>query len=186
MLVIYTESGQIIIMKLEMLFHRESILLINVRPEKYHEITREIFRTMSKSGGYWIYVTVNKPISALKESFVRKKLDLSGIFFIDMSSGPGIKKDANCLYLGDPHDLTSVSIAIDQAIGSMKGRKFVVFDSVNTLLNYNNESVVIRFMHSITGKMRAESARAVILSVGNMKETVASQLTQFCDQSVSI
>ena len=103
-----------------------------------------------------------------------------------MASSSGAKKDTNCLYLGDPHDLTSVSIAIDQAIGSMKGEKFIVFDSVNTLLNYNNESVVIRFMHSMTAKMRSENARAVILSVDGMNEKISSQLSQFCDKSIEV
>lgn len=164
----------------------ERILLVDVKPSKYSDVTRDIFSIMSKSGGYWIYVTINKPFSAIRDSFIRKKIDISGIFFIDMASSSGAKKDANCLYLGDPHDLTSVSIAIDQAIGSMKGEKFIVFDSVNTLLNYNNESVVIRFMHSMTAKMRAEGARAVILSVGSVNEKVSAQLTQFCDKCVSV
>lgn len=170
----------------KLLKSREKILLVGVKPSKYADVTKKIFTAMSRSGGCWIYVTINRPFSAIQDSFIRKKIDISGIFFIDMSSGSGAKKDANCLYLGDPHDLTSVSIAIDQAIGSMKGEKFVVFDSVNTLLNYNNEAMVIRFMHSIAGKMRAEGARAVILSVGNLNEKITSQLAQFCDQCVSV
>ncbi|HLC77117.1 MAG TPA: hypothetical protein VJH04_02840 [archaeon] len=164
----------------------ERILLVDVKPSKYSNVTKDIFSIMSKSGGYWIYVTINKPFSALRDSFIRKKIDMEGIFFIDMASSSGAKKDANCLYLGDPHDLTSVSIAIDQAIGSMKGEKFIVFDSVNTLLNYNNESMVIRFMHSTTAKIRAENVRAVILSVGSMDEKISSQLAQFCDKSVKL
>src|SRR3989338_5415735 len=168
----------------KMLKSDEKILLVGVKPSRYSDVTKEIFRIMSKSGGYWIYVTVNKPFSAIKDSFIRKKIDVSGIFFIDMTSSSGAKKESNCLYLGDPHDLTSVSIAIDQAISSMKGEKFIVFDSVNTLLNYNNESMVIRFMHSMTGKMREARSRAVILSVGGVDERISSQLTQFCDKSI--
>lgn len=164
----------------------DRILLVDVKPSNYSDVTKEIFSLISKTGGYWIYVTVNKPFSAIRDSFIRRKIDISGIFFIDMASSSGAKKDTNCLYLGDPHDLTSVSIAIDQAIGSMKGEKFIVFDSVNTLLNYNNESVVIRFMHAMTARMRAEQARAVILTVGNMNEKMSSQLTQFCDKSISL
>lgn len=169
-----------------MLKSHDRILLVDVKPSKYSDVTKDIFSIMSKSGGYWIYVTINKPFSAIRDSFIKRKIDISGIFFIDMASSSGVKKDTNCLYLGDPHDLTSVSIAIDQAIGSMKGEKFIVFDSVNTLLNYNNESVVIRFMHSMTAKMRAEEARAVILSVGKVDEGMYSQLTQFCDKSVTL
>lgn len=170
----------------KLLKSHEKILLVNVKPSNYSKTTKDIFQMIAKNGGCWIYVTVNKPFSAIKDSFIRKKIDVSGIFFIDMTSSSGAKKDANCLYLGDPHDLTSVSIAIDQAIGSMKGEKFIVFDSVNTLLNYNNESVIIRFMHSMTAKMRAENARAVILSVGSMNENISSQLTQFCDKCIEV
>ena len=170
----------------KLLKSNEKILLVDVQPSKYSNVTKDIFSIMSKSGGYWIYVTINKPFSAIRDSFIRRKIDMSSIFFIDMASSSGAKKEANCLYLGDPHDLTSVSIAIDQAIGSIKGDKFIVFDSVNTLLNYNNESMVIRFMHSMTAKMRAENARAVILSVGSINEKISSQLAQFCDKSVKL
>lgn len=164
----------------------DRILLVNISPSKYSDITKEIFHIMSKSGGYWIYVSVNKPFVALKDSFIRNKIDIGGIFFIDMTSKPvgGIKKDANCLYLGDPHDLTSVSIAIDQAVTSIKAKnKFIVFDTVNTLLNYNNESMVIRFMHSLIGKMRLWGAKGILLSV-DMDDRITAQLSQFCDKRI--
>lgn len=167
-------------------FDENRVLLLAVNPEKYHLITRDIFGIMSKSGGYWIYVTVNKPFVVLKDSFIRDKLDIGGIFFIDMTSKPagGIKKDANCLYLGDPHDLTSVSIAIDQAVASIKVKnKFILFDTVNTLLNYNNESMVIRFMHSLIGKMRLWGVKGILLSVG-MDDRITAQLSQFCDKCI--
>lgn len=167
--------------------HESNIVLANVTTEKYQKTTTEILRVVSRQGGYWIYVTVNKPFAALKDRMLKDKIDISGVFFIDMAAGPsGINRDSNCLYLGNPRDLTSVSIAIDQAIYSMKHKKIVVFDSVNTLLNYNNETIVIRFLHALVGKMRMRNAKLILLWVGSPKENIISQLAQFCDKSVAV
>ena len=164
----------------------EKVLLVMSSSQKYSETAISITKMLSKSS-CGVYVSVNKPFETLKESFSRNKININSIFFIDMvTKTKDARKDSNCLYLGNPGDLTSVSIAIDQVLSSMKGEKFVIFDTINTLLNYNNESMVIRFMHSLIGKIRSENARGVLISVGSLKENIASQLTQFCDKNIVV
>jgi len=164
----------------------EKILLVMTNSANYAETATNLTKLFSKSGS-GIYVSVNKPFETLKQSFIRNKIKVNSIFFIDMVTKTNdARKDSNCLYLGNPGDLTSVSIAIDQVLSSIEGEKFVIFDTINTLLNYNNESMVIRFMHALVSKIRNENARGILLSVGNLKEGMESQLTQFCDKNITV
>lgn len=169
-------------MDLQKQLSQDSVVLISINPQKYGKTANNVARIVSRSGP-GVYVTVNKPFAALKDGFAKNGINPRAMFFIDMVARPfETKTETNCLYIG-PDDLTGVSIAIDHAISAIQGKKFVVFDTVNTLLNYNNEFVVIRFIHSLTGKMRRWNAKGILLSVG-MDAKITAQLSQFCDKCI--
>ena len=72
---------------------------------------------------------------------------------------------------------------MDQAVTSLPGsEKFLFFDSLNTLLLYNEVRTVARFIHFLSGKMRVWKVKGIIVSLkkkGN--EELIKELTQFCD-----
>ena len=80
-----------------------------------------------------------------------------------------------------------MSVAMDQAIKSLQGDKFLIFDSLNTLLIFNKPATVARFIHFLTGKMREWKIKGVIITL--VKETepaLLDELTQFSDARVDL
>ena len=58
----------------------------------------------------------------------------------------------------------------------------VYWDSLNTLLIYNDVRTVARFIHFLAGKMRTWKVKGIIVSLqkkGN--EDLINELSQFCD-----
>jgi len=92
------------------------------------------------------------------------------------------------LFIGSPKNLSDISLAMDQAVTSLPGKeKFLFFDSLNTLLIYNDVKTVARFIHFLAGKMRAWKVRGIIVSLqkkGN--EDLINELTQFCDMRLDL
>jgi len=138
-----------------------------------------------------VYVTLNKPYEKIKKILGKGKVDTRLIIFIDAitkTAGGKIKKLKECLFIGTPDNLSDISLAMDQAITSLPGKdKFLFFDSLTTLLMYNDVKTVGRFIHFLSGKMRIWKITGIIVSLqkkGN--EDLINELTQFCDMKLDL
>ena len=148
---------------------KEYVALATIN-SKYNNANIELIKYMTeevKSPG--VYVTLNKPFKTIESDLKNSKVDTRVIIFIDAVTktvGGEIKKTDQCLFIGSPENLSDLSIAMDQAITSLKGKdKFLFFDSLNTLLLYNSEEIVARFVHFLAGKMRIWKVKGIIISL---------------------
>ncbi|MCX6775981.1 MAG: hypothetical protein NT130_03985 [Candidatus Micrarchaeota archaeon] len=139
------------------------------------------------------YITFNRPYSTLKKTIEDQGLDLSRLFFIDLiteSAGGKAERCNNyrCFYVSSPKNLTELSILIEQAMLRLSGEKrFVFIDSISTMLVYNDADTVLRFMHSLTGKMRLLGITGIVfLLEKESDEKFLAQVSQFCDTVVTI
>jgi len=140
-----------------------------------------------------VYVTFNRPYSNLKATVERQGLDVSKLFFIDLiteSAGGKTERSAEdrCFYVSSPKNLTELSILMEQAMIRLpRERRFVFIDSISTMLIYNDQDTVLRFIHSLTGKMRLLGITGIIfLLEKESDEKFRAQVSQFCDRVITI
>jgi len=165
---------------------KEYVALATIN-SKYNNANIELIKYMTeevKSPG--VYVTLNKPFKTIESDLKNSKVDTRIIIFIDAVTktvGGEIKKTDRCLFIGSPENLSDLSIAMDQAITSLKGKdKFLFFDSLNTLLLYNSAEIVARFVHFLAGKMRIWKVKGIIISLEKKaNKELIDELSQFCD-----
>ena len=136
-----------------------------------------------------VYVTVNKPALTIIENCKKENIDHETIIFIDgvsKISETNIVRKNKILYLDNPENLTDLGISVNEAITSLpKNEKFILFDSINTLLVYNDEESVIRFAHFLISRMREWDVKGIIFTLEkSMKTSVFGQISQFCDNVV--
>ena len=79
-------------------------------------------------------------------------------------------------------------MAMDQAVSAIDAEsKFVFFDSLDTLLLYNQPGTVARFIHFLAGKMRTWKVEGIIVSLQKDKnEELINELMQFCDLTLEL
>ncbi|HZX34722.1 MAG TPA: hypothetical protein VFF09_05065 [archaeon] len=122
-----------------------------------------------------VYITVNKPFSFIERSFRKSDIKMDNIYFVDMVSKyvdrQGKPEAENCSFVDSPSNLTMLAITFMQAAKMMKAKKadaeqpiFVVVDSINTFLVYNEENVVKKFFHFLISKSRELGCKCVLLS----------------------
>jgi KaiC/GvpD/RAD55 family RecA-like ATPase len=166
---------------------KEYIALATVSAKDYQKTNLEIIKHLTdKENIPGVYITLNKPFKTIEKLFKDKNIDTRIIIFIDAVTktvGGEIRKTANCLFIGSPEDLSDISIAMDQAVTAIPSKeKFVFFDSLNTLLIYNQASTVARFIHFLASKMRVWKVRGIIVSLQKEKsKELIDELMQFCD-----
>ena len=162
------------------------VALAVVDANKYQQTNTKIIAELTKQNIPGVYVTLNRPYENVKEMLKKQKIDLDKVIFIDgvtKTAGGEITKRADCLYIGGPKSLSDISIAMDQAImGIPKKDKFLFFDSLSTLLIFNDASIVLKFVHFLAGKMRIWKVRGIIISLRRTKDKeLIELLKENCD-----
>ena len=167
------------------------IILVVVSAKNYQSTNIEIIRYFSENNMAGVYVTLNKPYETIKNILDKEKIDFRPIIFIDAATkigGGASKKEEHCLYIGSPERLSDISVALDQAIRSLDVEsKFLFFDSLTTLLMYNQEGTVARFIHFLASKIRELKVKGVLISIRKDTDKVLiDELTQFCDKRFDV
>ncbi len=166
---------------------KQNVVLATVSAKNYQKTNIRLIKYLTQKVNIpGVYVTLNKPFDTVDKIFKKENIDTRLIIFIDAitkTTNEKIKKTANCLFIGTPENLSDISIAMDQAVTSLEDKeKFLFFDSLNTLLIYNDVTTVARFIHFLSGKMRAWKVMGIIISLEKSSNNdLINELSQFCD-----
>lgn len=170
----------------------EAIALVLVDPKDYQNSITSIVKHFTENRKMpGVYLTVNKPFRLLNDVFKNNKINTEMIIFIDAitNAAEEVKEEHDhCYYLESPESLSDMSIAISQAVEAIEHKeKFIFIDSLSTLLVYNKQETVIRFIHFLIGKMRSWNVNGVILSLKKRGEaSLMAELSQFCDATIRL
>ncbi|MBU0470739.1 MAG: hypothetical protein KKA62_03870 [Nanoarchaeota archaeon] len=170
---------------------KEYVALAIVDANKYQKTNIKIIKELVNEGTPGVYVTLNLSYDTIKEIFKKEKINLNQVIFIDAVTktlGGKTKKTKDCLFIGGPRNLSDISIAMDQAIMAIpKKNKFLFFDSLSTLLLYNNVGVVAKFIHFLSGKMRVWKVKGIIISLRRKQDQdLIEELQGFCDVTLDL
>lgn len=163
------------------------VALATVNAGRYQQVNIELIHYLTAIDGTpGVYVTLNKPFTTMEDLFKRADIDTEMIIFIDAvtrTTGGNVEKITKCLFIGSPENLSDISLAMDQAVRAIPGeKKFLFFDSLNTLLIYNKAVTVAKFIHFLSGKMRIWHVKGIIISLEKESDReLLSELSQFCD-----
>ncbi|MBU0629256.1 MAG: hypothetical protein KKC75_08780 [Nanoarchaeota archaeon] len=166
---------------------KQYVALATVNARSYEKTNLEIIRHLIEDDNIpGVYVTLNKPFNSMIDTLKKAKIDTRVIIFIDAvtkTAGGETEKTDKCLFIGSPDNLSDISIAMDQAVRALPSEeRFVFFDSLSTLLIYNNASTVAKFVHFLAGKMRIWKVKGIIVSLRKEKDKeLIDELMQFCD-----
>jgi KaiC/GvpD/RAD55 family RecA-like ATPase len=164
------------------------IVLTLIDPMRYQEATIDILSYFAKKLPRGIYVTLNKPFSVLMKNFENAGVPVGSLFFVDgITNVPSLEEGKDHACLGSGIDLSNLCIGISKAVNMFEGEKFLLLDSLSTLLIYNDPKSVSKFAHLLTEKMRRWNTSGSLLTVEmNAEKDVVSQLAPFCDKVVKI
>jgi len=170
---------------------KEYVALAVVNAGKYKDTNMSIIKGLVDQNTPGVYVSLNLPYTTLKKNFETKKVDTSKVIFIDAitkTAGGKIEKKKDCLFIGSPKNLSDISVSMDQAIMAIPTKdKFLFFDSLSTLLLYNDVKVVAKFVHFLSGKMRIWKVKGIIISLRRKEDKdLIDELETFCDVKLDL
>ncbi len=166
--------------------------LVIVDPERFHEASTELVKHLSKEKGLpGIYITGNQGYESLTRHFQKNLVDTKTLTFIDCvtEKSAGKPEDINPVLVGSPEQLTDLEIALEKALKRHSATNhFVLFDSITTFLVYHDEKTLQKFVHAMSGMIRANpKSRALFMAVSQDEaKNLFNALSQFCDRTIRI
>lgn len=168
----------------------QDIVLLITKPENYSKLILNLLNfLLVKMKLFGIYVTINKPFDSLSAWLEKNNIDVNKLFFIDAVTRTVAERSVlteKCLFISSPTNLTDLSISLVQILKNPKPeKKFILLDSLSTLLIYNSPETVLQFVHFISSRIRMSRILGMFLCLEEEKsKKVISSLSQFCDKVV--
>jgi archaellum biogenesis ATPase FlaH len=150
----------------------KKVFLMVIPSVDYNDAILEISLQLSTNFSKVAYISLNKLINPLKRSLQEKGVDIQKLFFIDgitKTAIPVPPEDVNGIFLPAPNDLTKLSIALTKVMQSYDP-DVILFDSLSTLLIYEDSSVITQFVYSIINKVHAYGIKVVFTCLDGEKE----------------
>jgi KaiC/GvpD/RAD55 family RecA-like ATPase len=136
---------------------KSHFLLLLLDEEMYLDKIAEIAKSIGK-GKRICYVCLSKSYKDVYDDLKKRRIDVKRFYFIDALSShyKRMKSTENCKFLSSPTNLMEIRFAISKAIEE-KGCETVVFDTISTMLIYQETSKIVRFTHEFLSEERERS-----------------------------
>ena len=135
----------------------------------YSDLLDALFsHMMSNDSDAWAYVSITKPFSTLTKKY-SNIADHKNISFIDcISHAAGIPaSEENCIFVESPTMLEKLSMEIMNVFRDVKSdaNRFLVIDSLSSLMIYNDAPTVTEFFYHLINRTRSGDIHSISLVV---------------------
>jgi hypothetical protein len=162
------------------------IIVVVIPEENYLERLMSLISDLSETKGNICYVSLNRPYSSLISSFHKAGIDTSRIHFIDAITRTAQipPPSSECDYVSSPGALTELSVNITRVMESGNYR-YVVFDSLSTLLVYESDATIAKFVHFLMAKVRVVGCNAVFTCLKQHADSMLiKDINMFADKII--
>lgn len=167
----------------------ESIVLIETSAENAFEASMASIRLLSDKHDRGVIVSASRPYTNLVSNYKKNNIDTKKMLILDCISKKyeAEEDDNNVIFLENASSLTDISLSLGESIHSIDGKKFVLIDSINTMLIHNKPSTFARFMHDVLTKMRLHKIGGLLISLDDKtNKDIRSEIAQLCDKVIKL
>lgn len=143
---------------------KNKFLLILLEEKEYLSRLDEIIKSVEKTRTKICYVCLSKPYADVMEELKNKEINIADFFFIDVLTSHYRKPGPieNCIFVPTPTDLAAIRIAIKRAIEE-KECIVILFDTISTLLIYQETSSIVKFTHHLLAEEKHENIKKLFI-----------------------
>ena len=126
-----------------------------------------------------IYVSLNKTQKSTEDILKKSGVRTDKMFFIDCVTTEKSRDDV--LHIS-PEQLDMLSDAIKEFIKEINGEKYLLIDALSTLLIYNNENKVAKFVKEVTECAADNNVKMIAFSPKTQGEELLNKIFNFFDK----
>ena len=166
------------------------IFLIETSAENILEVHLAAVKWLSDKKYTQIILSTSRPCKNLLNLYQKNNIDTNKIIMLCTVCQEKEKKEqknSKVIHLQSSSSLTEIAISLSKCMESMKDKKFVFIDSINTLLIHNEPNTLAKFIHSILTKMRTNNVSGLLISLeAEIDKEVRAEIAQLCDKIIRV
>ncbi len=162
--------------------------LLIVPLKEYSSIPRALLTYYSAQKMPGVYVTVNKPYADLIKTIANPPENVKYVDVITALTGRATVDTPMVTFLDSPLALVELNLGISDKINEVvSNQKFLILDSISTLLVYNSPQSVEKFCHTVIAKSRGENTVSLFLLIESEgTHSIVETLAQFVDNVLTL
>ena len=149
---------------------KSQVMLVIVPASGYDKVVIKHLKALSSKPV--CYVSLSKTYESLKESFKMNKIKTGNVVVIDAIS-KSIRKMPDqtdgCYYVSSPNSLTELEIAVLKVL--RHGFEYLIFDSLSTMMFYQKNAPVAKFVAALSNNARQNNAKALFYTVKSAEQS---------------
>ena len=173
-------------MDTQKILSESQIVLLMIPSSEYNELVVQNARQLSMKTV--CYVTLNKTFDSMKEIFKEKKISTENFVFVDAISKTIRRmpdQTDGCYFVSAPNSLTELEIAIIKL--QRHGFEYLVFDSLSTMLVYQKNTPVTKFVSALANNARKNGTKAIFYMVKSSDQAdISDQVGAFVDKVIDL
>lgn len=167
----------------------EYTLLVIVKSKNYESVVTAFMSILIDDLRlFGTYITTNKPFRKILEKFLNKGIKADNLFFIDCVTKHTEEENTNGIKVFSSENVNEINVVLDKAIKNRKqGGEFIFLDSISTLLIYNEEKIVEKFVHALLERIYRWKTKGILITVEteSNKQTIEN-LSLLFDRTIRI
>lgn len=166
------------------------VIMLSAKSEKHTPVMANMLDLLiNKNNMGGVYLSITKPSDSIMTAIKEANVSTDDIFFIDCISrmaGKIAEKNEQVVYVENPSSLEEISMYLDRMLSRVKApKKFLMLDSLSSLLIYNTDKSVKEFTHYMINKIRLDQIMGVILTIEKKEaEDLVRTLSPMCDVNI--
>ena len=167
----------------------KSVTLLETPAESCFEDVMDSVASMLEKEKKGVYVTASRPYKYISKEMQKRNINKGSVLFIDcISRMVGDPGDGDCTYVENPASLEEISMYIISLLDKIESdKKFLIMDSISTLLIYNNSTAIKEFSMFLINKLRLEGVNGIMVTIEKQTpEELKHLLISMCDKKVYV
>jgi len=174
---------------------RSNVLLIGPPGPEKMALSIRLLASSLGAGGKGIYVTTDRLPAEIEQKSKKLHADIAqysgkSLWFVDCFSwtlGKPPEAERKDILVPGPSALNDLSIGIAQSMQNAADGAAVVFQSVSTLLLYNNPDMVFRFVQILGSRLKYSNAMTLLHLESDMHdEKVVTTMKHLADEVIEL
>ncbi len=170
----------------------DKFLLVLLSEKQYEKKLDELVRSVGENHSKICYVCLSKPVEDVAGTLKRLGVGIEKFFFIDILSShyKSPLPLENCIFIKEGgNKLDLIKSAISKTIAEKKC-SIVIFDTISSLLVYEQTHDILRFTHELTTEEKQQNINKVFIILkenGGLQEydeSLVKDLKMFADESI--
>ncbi len=163
---------------------KNDVVIAFVPQSGYTKTVMDMSKDLASLFGNTCYISLNRSYDVIRKDMEKSGIDPEKFTFIDcVGKAPDTGK---LLHVSSPKALTELSITTNKTISNGK-IECALFDSISTIIIYEEPSMVTKFAHSLISSFRSKGVKVLFTCQGSDAETpVIKDLSMFVDSTVNL